>query len=59
MNRYEVKIRTPKGNETVTRTVEAVAKNSWSAGCLVLQLLAIESPNLTVTVRPLREAKHV
>jgi len=43
MNRYEVKIRTPKGNETQVRIVETVARNSWSAGCIVLQLLGIDS----------------
>lgn len=43
MNRYEVKIRTPKGNETQVRIVETVARNSWSAGCIVLQLLGVDS----------------
>jgi len=58
MNRYEVKIRTPKGNEIMTRTIEAVAENSWRAGCIVLQLLSNESPNLSLTVRQIKEAKR-
>ncbi len=51
MNRYLVKIRTPKGNETSVRTVEAVSKSSLSALVSVCQLLGIESPNFSVSVQ--------
>lgn len=51
MNRYEVKIRTPKGNETSIKTVEAISKNSVSALISVSHLVGINSHHFTVSVR--------
>lgn len=58
MNRYEVKIRTPKGNAILERTVEATANSSWSAACLVLQLLGIETTGFSLVVHQIKEANH-
>lgn len=51
MNRYEVKIRTPKGNETSVKTVEAISKSSMSALISVSHLVGINTQNFSVSVR--------
>lgn len=58
LNRYEVKVRTPKGNTTQERIVEATASSSWKAACLVLQMLGIESTGFSLSVHLIKEVHH-
>lgn len=51
MSRYIVRVRTPKGNDTVTREVEAIARCSIDAAHLALHALGVASQHFSLVVK--------
>lgn len=58
MIRFEVKIRIFKGNTSVNRTCEAIAKNGIEASNNVLQALGVTDAAFTMFVKPAKEVAN-
>jgi hypothetical protein len=56
MHRYVVKVRTPSGNDTLIREVEAIARSGIDASIMVLRALSIKQQHFSVVVRHMGDA---
>lgn len=53
MKKYEVTVRSPSGNDTSVKKIEALARNGIDAACHVLQQLGeLEGRSFSVFVKP-------
>lgn len=52
MKKYEVTVRSPRGNDTSVKKIEALARNGIDAACYVLQQLGeLEGRSFSVLVK--------